>query len=279
MESIYHSLIHRLEENSRLNASKDDFRKRYADAIPIIDSIKIELDVYLKEHSLDHDESRHVSKYVKPEIESYKIEEEILYRIMMAMPIGTNELKATYLEEEITALRITLRRHGFYYHYYKEGLTELDSVFFSDGSNGFMAEHNGQPEAKGSYLSSIGYLFALFKSAERLQITLQNEIFKFKNDQIFTNSSGADIPSEFKWTGDVINIVEVAYGLWLTGQLNHGHAKLDQIVRWLERILQVKIGKVRNRFAEIERRKKLNTTRFLDEMKESILKKIENSNA
>ena len=85
--------------------------------------------------------------------------------------------------------------------------------------------------------------------------------------------------NDLKWTGDSINIVELAYGLWLTGQLNNGNASLNQIVKWLETNLYVKIGIVQRRFSEIGQRKRLSPTKYIDQMRDTILQKIESSNA
>jgi hypothetical protein len=73
----------------------------------------------------------------------------------------------------------------------------------------------------------------------------------------------------------VINVIELAYGLWLTGQINNGNASLNQIVRWLEKSLSVSIGIAQRKFSEISRRKRISITKYLDQMKDAIIKKIE----
>ena len=80
------------------------------------------------------------------------------------------------------------------------------------------------------------------------------------------------------WTGDTVNLVELAYGIYLTGQLNHGNASLNQIVKWLESNFNINIGVIQRRFAEIAARKRLSNTKFIDQMRQSIIQKIENEN-
>jgi hypothetical protein len=90
-------------------------------------------------------------------------------------------------------------------------------------------------------------------------------------------TSGQNLPDdgiEIKWTGDVINVIELAYGLWLTGQINNGNASLNQIVRWLEKNLSVSIGIAQRKFSEISRRKRISITKYLDQMKDAIIRKI-----
>jgi len=100
-----------------------------------------------------------------------------------------------------------------------------------------------------------------------------------KYPELSLKNKGGIQYSEMKWTGDTINIVELAYGIWLTGQLNNGNASLNQIVRWLEANLHVSIGVVQRRFIEIERRKRLSPTKYIDKMKETIMQKIDSDNS
>lgn len=77
------------------------------------------------------------------------------------------------------------------------------------------------------------------------------------------------------WTGDTINLAEIGIGIYHTKQLNNGTASLSDIFRWLEEKFQVNIGVPSKRLAELRRRKRLSRTRYLDEMKESVVQKLD----
>lgn len=79
-----------------------------------------------------------------------------------------------------------------------------------------------------------------------------------------------------RWTGESINLVELAYGVWLTGQLNNGNATISETIRWMESSLDIRIGRAYRRWTEISRRDPVNTTKFLDRMKVAILERIRN---
>jgi len=82
-------------------------------------------------------------------------------------------------------------------------------------------------------------------------------------------------PGGMRWTGETINLVEIAYGIWLTGQLNKGQVSVTEIVEFLEVVFRVRIGKVHRRWQGIARKKRLGYTRFLDEMKWALEKRVE----
>lgn len=82
--------------------------------------------------------------------------------------------------------------------------------------------------------------------------------------------------ADLRWTGESINLVELAYGIWLTGQLNNGNATISETIRWMESSLDIRIGRAYRRWTEISRRDPVNTTKFLDRMKVAILERIMN---
>ena len=119
-----------------------------------------------------------------------------------------------------------------------------------------------------------------FPNAPKMNIQVVKNGSEIKISNIMNSlTANSESDTEMKWTGDAINIIEVAYGIWLTGQLNNGNATLTQIVKWLETNLKVTIGNIQSRFAEISSRKRLSPTKFLDQMKDAILKRIDNNNS
>ena len=88
----------------------------------------------------------------------------------------------------------------------------------------------------------MDYRFAKYIAYERLRDVLLESL---TNAQLAARiqRSTQDKKVLFKWTGDAINLVELAYGIWLTGQLNHGNAGIAEIMLWLETNLQVNIGR------------------------------------
>jgi hypothetical protein len=105
---------------------------------------------------------------------------------------------------------------------------------------------------------------------------LHNEIKSLdKNDNPPATTADHVLPGGLKWTGESINLVEIAYGIWLTGQVNHGQASITEIVEFLEKALRVRIGKSHRRWQSIASRKRLSYTKFLDECKTAIEKRVD----
>lgn len=213
-------------------------------------------------------------KIIKPRFFAMLIYQEEKAYLENNKPNDTIEAVLIYYQKELEAISRFFNRHRFYYEYYRYGMTALDEQYFVFGENisspalGYSIDGPTGP-------ITLHYLISKFIGFEKLQHHL---VTLSQNPDVNTNSIEIHHTEKIKWTGDVINLVELTYGLWLTGQINHGNASLNQIVRWLEANLAVSIGSIQKRFSEIERRKRLSPTRFIDQMKEFIQRKIDKDN-
>ncbi|NCD68277.1 RteC domain-containing protein [Mucilaginibacter agri] len=214
-------------------------------------------------------------KVQKPGILCKRTELIIEYHLSVNVPVGTPEIQIEYYEEVLKAERSFFNMNNFYYQYYKNGLTEMDNLYFLRNTEPLTVPVLDVTAADVEV--PMSHLFAKFLAFEHLQQFILKKIMLLHGRDMSPNALAYS--NELKWTGDSVNIVELAYGIWLTGQLNHGNASLNQIVKWLESTLQITIGIIQRRFNEIERRKRLSPTRFIDQMKEHILRKIENGNS
>lgn len=259
-------------------AANENNRERAALAMQAIDAaIKKLNEIAGKLQFASKEEEIYFFKHIKPGILACRIEEVMRYNLEVNLPIGTNELKLKYYEDELRARQSYFRLNAFHYQYYRNGLSDLDHLYFRRDAAPLAMPVDEIAEYQSEFSTPLTYLFAKFIAYEHIQYEILQQIALLKYPENQVSKVGSD--AEIKWTGDSVNIVELAYGIWLTGQLNNGNASLNQIVRWLEANLHVSIGIIQRRFSEIERRKRLSPTRYIDQMKEAILQKIESGNS
>lgn len=275
MNTLFEKLLNDLRENLSENAAVDSPLGRFNGAVKITDRYLFDLRNYLDNHQVGEQEEISIFKEVKPQIEAYRIEEGLRFSILNYKPMGTPKVQEKYLDEELVSLQSAFRRNAFYYQYYKNGFDELDHLFFLRGSGSLALPIPEIPDVESDFSTPVSCLYSKFMGFERVQLFILREIEKLKPDHGNTLHMLSDDLEKLRWTGDVINVIEVAYGIWLTGQLNHGNATLSQIVRWLESQLDVNLGNVQKRFTEIERRKRISTTKYLDQMSDAVRKKLE----
>lgn len=184
--------------------------------------------------------------------------------------IPGHKLNAYLAEEERYISRFFQQNH-FLYEYYRLGSTELDTFYFTSAASG-----NALLLPEFPFLDCPGgtQLFSRFIAYEKLKDLIREKTESARYAS-FAGDGKAENEARLSWTGDSINLVELAYGLYLTGQIGHGNVSLNRIVRCLEANFQVELVHVSRRFTEISRRKRLSYTRFIDKMRDAIHQRVE----
>lgn len=212
-------------------------------------------------------------KKIKPVFYASKIFEIDFYQFTIKTPMGDNSEIMIYYKEELHEIQRFFKLNIFHYKYYLLGLSDLDNLYFLRNALIPAGLIHEMPEQDSSFSSSHDYLFAKFLAYERLQMHILNQIKVLNNIQLPAVSVTES--SALKWTGEAINLVEVAYGIWLTGQLNNGNATITDIITWFEEKFQIKIGRAYRRWTEISGRKRISSTKYIDAIRDSINKRID----
>ena len=159
--------------------------------------------------------------------------------------------------------------------YYRSQAKEMDELLFLRGIKSvpnWLVKLRADTDERFSTIAD--YQTARIMAVEKIQA----HILKFLNG-LKSNAKPSDLlESSFnlKWTGESINLIEIAYGIWLTGQINNGNATVSEIVRWLESSLEINIGRAYRRWTEISRRDNTTKTKYLDRMSEMINTRLVN---
>jgi hypothetical protein len=230
----------------------------------IINDVKAEV---LKNGFAIEEEEIYFFKHIKPAFYALQIYELSLLDLSTRRPVGTPEMLKAYFEEELLFISRFFKTNAFHYHYYKTGATELDDRYFvRDAASGRIPIMDTIDPLPG-FSTTLDLTIARFIAYERLQLYIVDLLVEQK------------LPlkkAALKWTGESINLAELAYGLWLTGQLNHGKASMSEIARGLEEIFGVHIGDPHRRWQEIAQRKSVSPSKYLDLMAAEIKHRLEN---
>ena len=215
-------------------------------------------------------------KYIKPDFYCWQIYYTELYTIETDMPYSDVSKQTVYLEQELRYIERFFHQYQFHYQYYRLNADELDSLYFVRGVEVQSVLLPNVPDVDPSFSTSSDYLFSKIKAFELLKEWVQERLLFLKKNPLIPYQMQNDSDEEdLTWTGDTINLAEMGFGIYNTAQVNGGSASLNSIFRWLEQKLHVTIGIPAKRFAEIRRRKRLSRTRYIDEMKDSIIRKLD----
>jgi hypothetical protein len=215
-------------------------------------------------------------KYDKPRFKSEQIYALEIYTIETARPLGDELLLKSFYEQELKFIQRFFIQYQFLYQYYQLDATELDHLLFVRGEKPSDILLPEMPGVDPEFSTACDYVFAKFMAYERLRDHLL-ELLSGRETagESFVSKKGKVL----KWTGETCNLIEVAYGIYDTLQLNDGDVDLTDIIDWLESTLNVNLSRFYRRFMEIKRRKIMSQTKYLDEMRAAVNKRIDDTDA
>jgi len=262
------------QQLSALDGQEHAAAGRWRQALPIIDKVisGIKEKVLANEFATEAEEI-HFFKHIKPKLYALRLYENLLYRFYANLPAGTDEMLRQYYQQELLANIRELQTDGYHYQYYKIGSREMDAAYFLRSGTGGDIPVIELHEALPGFSTPLDFTFARFMAYERMQ----EHVLSLLAGSALLTRKGTD-KNTMKWTGESINLVELAYGIWLTGQLNNGNANISQIVEWLETNFQVNIGLAYRRWWSISNRKRISLTKYIDQMKAAVLKRVDEEN-
>lgn len=205
-------------------------------------------------------------KEAKPAFLSWYIYHTEWYHILQRVPAGNVEVTNDYFLDEVRSVDRYLDQVGFFRRYAKAKATELDALCFIRGKSMDSILLPELVEYDPEFSTYADHTFAKIKAYEMLKDALLEEV---RLPDFGVN--GVDM----RWTGDACNLVEVIYGIYDTQQINHGKVELQEIVTWVEQGLKVNLNRFYRRFTEIKERKMISKTKFLDEMRDAILRRVD----
>jgi hypothetical protein len=246
----------------------------------VADAVKLalsDLKIHFAENPFaDQNEQIQFFKYEKPKFYGEYIYALELFTIESNKPHAEETIIKKYYEHELHFIKRFFDQYRFLYQYYLLDGMELDAIYFIPGRKNKDLLIPEAPDADLEFSTPGDFLFAKFLALERIQEYLMKLLYPVSNP---ANSDLGRANNTLRWTGDKINLVELAYGIYNTAQVSDGQAHIIDIISWLENSFQVKLSRYFQMFAEIKNRKSVSKTRYLDHMSKMISLYIEQGDA
>lgn len=216
-------------------------------------------------------------KSIKPQIFSRLIYYAKLFNIESKRPRSSNKSQTKYLNNHIDKLQTYFHDNLEFYHYYRRGATFLDEQYFLRGK----ADLRLHPDTFHSFTdeqfsTSHDSTVATILAFDMLIIHLKTEINKLQNNNGMNETPQSNNPSKLFWTANKTDLIELIYALHSSGAINSGTADIKEVAVTYERIFNIDLGDFYRAFLEI-RSRKINQTKFLDNLKESLIKRMKDS--
>ncbi len=264
-EALHESILKEPNLTKRLAASLDKIRST-------LQALKSNIEVEPFSTSANEIE---FFKHTKPKFYALFIYELERYHIEINKPLSTNQDLLAYYHEELHSVQRFFRQNQFLYQYFRQGMFELDHLYFLREAKTTTIPDTGIFTKQDGFSTNCDYLFSKFVAYEQISNILLLRINNLSSKDFDSHDHDKIEKQKLTWTGDKVNIAELAYGLYYTGQINGGSCDVADIIKWLEDSLNLQMGSVHRKFIDIRRRKTISYTKFLDQMREAIHKRVE----
>lgn len=246
--------------------------KRYAGKLGVIHKALADLKQFVQDYPFDDQQAEiNFFKYEKPAFICELLCAQQLFMIeTQRRQFNEDVLIRNYYEQELKVIRHFFKQHQFLYQYFILEASELDNILFLRGAEASAVLLPETPYLDSDYATNGDFLFAQFLAFEKAQEFLINELYPASERGILSK--------QMVWTGESVNLVELAYGLHLTGQLNNGQATITEIIQWLEKHLNLDVGNAYRRWHSISNRKRVTPTKFIEMMRNAINKRLDDDN-
>ncbi len=249
------------------------------DRLALINAALSSLSDLVSAGSISEQEMLLFHKSIYPSFKALQLFEIEFYYLKMAVPVGDRKVVKKFYREELHLIDRFLGRNAAAYAYYSKSAAELDQVYFLMGgdSSSALAPVVEYEATDGS--TPMAYVFSRFMCYERLAEYLLGEIDRLDHPKglgVGGDHRGGThmVAKKFQWTGETVNLIELAHGVYLDGQL-HKSIGIVEFFEGLGEFFGVNLGVPKRGFEDIKRRKRLSKTHFLDRLRTQILNRID----
>lgn len=180
---------------------------------------------------------------------------------------GKKALKKYYRAKQ-QRIRADTESEYIHYTYFRLKADDLDDLYFraDPGRHSVLLPILSEPGE--CHSTAMGCLFARFRAAELLYSYIE-----VKLGELDPAAPGKPRRT-LKWTGEVINLIEIAYGIHLNSQVENGQIGIVEFFGILGEFFGVNLGVPKKGLDDMAKRKRLSKTHFTDRMRDSILQKM-----
>ena len=203
---------------------------------------------------------------VKPGFFSTLIFYRKIFEIQSATPVGMLPDLITYYLNELNNIKDYINSNKEFLSYYRSNSNVLDEIYFVRKEPDLWLSLQAEYE-QNSFTTIYDQKLAKLLAYEQVSSFIIEEI---------NNQQAGKKENDVTWTGSKAALIELLYAIQTSGSCNNGSIDVRQLASHFENLFNVKLGNFYRTFQEIRIRKMSRTT-FLDQMKESLIKRMDNS--
>lgn len=198
--------------------------------------------------------------------------------VLSGLPPDNTDLVKKHYQAELQRINRFFESYAFHYKYFSLKAGELDTLFFTEDVDQQSRLLPVVPAYESTGSTITAELFARFMAYERLRADLLVLLYEQEPTPVLSRTTVdrfGKLRKPLKWTGEIINLIEVAHAIHLNKQINGGEIGIVEFFEGLGEFFGVNLGVPKKGFDNMKSRKRLSKTQFLDQMRDSVLKRMD----
>ncbi|WGQ09724.1 RteC domain-containing protein [Pedobacter gandavensis] len=198
--------------------------------------------------------------------------------VLFGLPPEHTGLIKKHYQAELQRINRFFDAYVFHYKYFSLKAVELDVLFFTEAADQQSILLPVVPAYESAGSTVTAELFAKFMAYERLRADLLALLYEQEPTPALSRTTVdrfGKLRKPLKWTGEIINLIEVAHAIHLNKQINGGEIGIVEFFEGLGEFFGVNLGVPKKGFDNMKSRKRLSKTQFLDQMRDSVLKRMD----
>lgn len=278
MKESYNKILEVLEKDlTHIESETEDILQKAELCIKLIKSnLKIIKGIVITSNFETVEAEIDFFKNTKPKIYSKLIYYVKLFNIESKRPKGSAKFQKKYLDAEIKKLQDYFNDNLEFYQYFRSGTTLLDNQYFLRGKEDIrLYPDHFHFFTDDKFSTSHDSTVATIMAYDMLIVYLQTQIRTVD----YTNSLDPFITAPSKnnklaWTAPKVDLVELIYALYASGAINGGIADIKELALLFEHAFTIELGDYYRVFLAM-RTRKINRTKFMDHLKDSLLLRMD----
>ncbi|MFD1615156.1 RteC domain-containing protein [Gelatiniphilus marinus] len=274
---VFEKIVEGLDSHLEfLETETEDILIKAEEGIKIAKKALLQLrKVVINKELKSKDNEIYIFKTIKPKVYSKLIYYVKLFNIESKRPRGSSKSQKKYLDYEIKKLQDYFNDNLEFYQYYRRSETSLDCQYFIRGKEDIrLHPDNFHFFIDDKFSTSHDSTVATIIAYDMLIVYLQKEIELIENrNGMETNFNAFQKQSKLFWTGNKTDLIELIYALQSSGVINSGTADIKEVASICEQMFNISLGDYYRTFLEI-RSRKINQTKFIDKLKDSLANKM-----
>jgi hypothetical protein len=268
------NIILELENNlESLKISNENVLILSQKAVALCSDVLMEMKETVKKNDFQSEkEESHFFKKIKTQVYSKLIFYHTLFKIETKRP-ESKLLKEKYLMRVIKKLHKYFEQNADICKYYRSKQESFDKMYFlRENRNLNNPSDSIVPYIDHEFSTMHDHSFSCIMAHDQLIRYLENEIGKLQNQELEPERS----KTNYTWTDSKIALVELIYALHSTCSINNGKIDIKELVELFEKLFQIDLEEYSRTFIDI-RMRKTGRAKYLDNLKQSLMKKMEDA--